>query len=105
MKFNPVLEKVSDKIDGIDERINSVNLVVNYDDDGNIWLTGLGATNKKKVKTVAELSSLLSNILLKATATVSHVYDKESHQGAVPKGNLDLENEIITELRKQGFTL
>jgi len=51
MKFNPVLENVSKKIDGLEDRINSVMLIVNYDTTGNIWLTGLGATNRNQAFT------------------------------------------------------
>jgi len=104
MKFSPVVEKVSRKIDGIDDRINSVMLVVNYDDEGNMWLTGMGASNKKKVKTVSELSDLLSMVVLKGDAGVSYAYDKATHKGKVPAGNLELEEMILTELRKQGFS-
>ena len=104
MKFNPVLENVSKKIDGLEDRINSVMLIVNYDTTGNIWLTGLGATNQKKVKTVDELSDLLSMVVLKGDASISHVYDKSNHQGKPPVGDSKMEAAILNELRKQGFS-
>ena len=105
MKFNPVLENVSKKIDGLEDRINSVMLIVNYDTTGNIWLTGLGATNQKKVKTVDELSDLLSMVVLKGDASISHVYDKNNHQEKPPVGDSKLEAAILNELRKQGFSV
>jgi len=101
MQFNSVMENVSDKIDGIDERISSVTLVVNYDDEENLWLTGLGATNQKKVKTLAELSDLLSLIPLKGDAVVSYRTDKKE---SPTSKNTGLENTIISELRNQGFS-
>jgi len=97
MKFNSVIENASDKIDGLEDRVNSVMLMVNYDDDGNIWLTGLGAPSQKKVKTVTELSRLLSLVALKGDAGVSHVSERASGS------NSELETQIMTVLRNQGF--
>lgn len=102
MNFSPVLDNVSRKIDGIEDRVNSVMLTVNYDDAGNMWLTGLGATDDGKVKTIKELSGLLSVIGLKGDAGVSHVYEKVRNK-VIPDNNSELENIILKELRKQGF--
>jgi len=99
MKFSPVLENASDKISGFQDQINSVMLIVNYDDEGNLWLTGLGASSQKKVNTVSELSRLLSLVALKGDAGISQTSTNSTER------NSDLEEKIMAELRNQGFNI
>ncbi|YCM43895.1 hypothetical protein V2O64_21535 [Verrucomicrobiaceae bacterium 227] len=104
INLNPLIKEITDKTKVVANELNKIHLIVNYDDSGDIWLTGVASNSHQRMTTMDELSKQLSMIQPKGKAVISHVYD-----GAVgllapsPPRNTKLEERINDQLIKHGF--
>lgn len=83
----------------------AASVIVNYDLDGNIWLTGRSVKKTEVLTTIEGLSVALSEIEEKGTAAIVQVCDiqQASLLGPAPQPDKSLEASIRSQLIQAGF--
>ena len=101
-----IIEKTLTSVEEAATALGKIPLFVNYDEAGNIWLTGRAARERGKMMTEQELAIALSAIDEKGVAVIGYVYDasKGGLLGPAPARDLNLEARIRERLIDAGFT-
>ena len=105
----PFIDFVTDRISDVTDEFGDVTVIVNYDEDGRLWLTGRSITDHTKFDAVISLKEALRVLEPKGRALVAQVYAVEEtgsdslFASAQPR-NTELEERVWEALIANGFT-
>lgn len=107
--LTPFVELVSDRFSEVADELNELAVIVNYDEAGNMWLTGKFITDHTEFKDIASVKSALSELKRKGRATVAQVYTSncvgsDALFAPAPARNSELEEKLWEALIATGFT-
>lgn len=106
--LTPFVELVSERFSEVADDLSELAVIVNYDQAGNLWLTGETITDHTKFKDIASIKNALRTIETKGRAAVVQVYPStglgsDALFSPGPARNSELEEKLWEVLTATGF--